>query len=127
MCVSNNAIELQAYHFFEKIQESPVYSIIRVDFIGGTFLECTQGISLISELQDISNLPLIKNLTLQNKEGNQFHVEPDEFGLRFAVGDLDYRRYLSAKKKQTRYLLLYTSGFTVLFTTMGWAFINYFL
>ena len=127
MCVSNNAIELQAYHFFEKIQESPLYNIVRVDFIGGTYLECNQAKSIRAEFQDLNNLPLVKNLILQTKEGNQFSVEPDELGLQFAEGVLDYGQYLSARKKRTWNMLGYTSGFTALFTAMAWAFINYFL
>lgn len=127
MCVSNNAIELQAYHFVEKIQKSQVYNIVRIDFINGTLLECNQGISTRAELQDIRSLPLIRNLILQTKEGIQFIVEPDELGLRFAEGSLNYKQYLSARKKRTLNMLCYTSGFTVILTTMGWAFINYFL
>ncbi|MEW8969641.1 hypothetical protein [Mesobacillus jeotgali] len=127
MCGSNKAIELQSYHFLESIQKSPVYTIVRVDFTGGTFLDYNQGISSRDQLQDISSLPLIKNLILQTEEGNQFIVEPDELGLRFAEGALDYRQYLSARKKRTLNMLCYTSGFTIILTTMGWTFINYFL
>ncbi|MBT2685410.1 hypothetical protein [Bacillus sp. ISL-37] len=127
MCVSNNAIELQAYHFFEKIQESSVYNIVRVDFIGGNFLECDQGISLRDEFQYIANLTLIKNLILQTKSGKQFYVEPDELGLRFAKGELSYRQYLLAKKQKSRNMLCYTFGFTGLFTVAAWAFVSYFL
>ncbi|WP_226678930.1 hypothetical protein [Mesobacillus jeotgali] len=127
MCVSNNAIELQAYHFSEKIQESSSYSIVRVDFIGGTFLECEQGISLRSELQDKGNFPMIKNLILKTKAGKQYRVEPDELGLRFARGDLSYRQYLLAKKEKFRNMLWYTFVFTGLFTAVFWAFVSYFL
>ncbi|MBT2659630.1 hypothetical protein [Bacillus sp. ISL-45] len=126
MCVSNNAIELQAYHFFEKIQESSVYNIVRVEFIGGTFLESDQEGSLRTEFQDIETIPLIKELVLQTKAGKQFIVEPDELGLQFAKGDLSYKEYLLAKKDNSRAMLWYTSAFTVFFTTMAWAFINYF-
>ncbi|GAM11967.1 hypothetical protein [Mesobacillus selenatarsenatis] len=126
MCVSNNAIELQAYRFSEKIQESSSYNIVRVDFIGGTFLKCDQGISLRDEVQDIANLPLIKNLILQTKSGKQFCVEPDELGLRFAEGELSYRQYLLAKKQKSRQMLYYTFGSTGLFTALAWAFGSYF-
>ncbi|MBT2693652.1 hypothetical protein [Bacillus sp. ISL-55] len=127
MCVSNNAIELQAYHFSEKIQESSLYNIVRVDFIGGTFLECEQETSLRAEFQGIDNLPLIKNLILQTKTGKQFIVEPDELGLRFAKGELSYRQYLLAKKQKARKMICYTFGFTGLFIAAAWAFVSYFL
>lgn len=126
MCISNNAIELQAYHFFEKIQENSIYNIVRVNFIGGTFLESDQKISLRTEFQDIETIPLIKELILQTKAGKQFIVEPDELGLQFAKGDLCYKEYLLAKKDNSGDMLWYTSASTVFFTTMAWAFINYF-
>lgn len=127
MCVSNNAIELQAYHFFKKIHESNAYNIVRVDFIDGTFLECDHEKSLRAEVQGIENLPLIKKLILQTKAGEKYSVEPDELGLQFANGNLTYSQYLLAKKQQSRNMLGYTFGFTILFTTMAWTFISYFL
>ena len=127
MCVSNNAIELQAFHYCEKIQESSVYKMARVEFTGGTFVECDEDTPLKAEFQGSEELPLIKNLILQSAAGKQYSVEPDELGFQFAKGELSYRQYLLAKKKQSRNMLWYTSGFTVLFTTAAWAFIHYFI
>ncbi|WLR55591.1 hypothetical protein LC048_00795 [Mesobacillus subterraneus] len=127
MCVSNNAIEHQAYHYSEKIQESSLYNIVRVDFNGGTFIKSVEGISFKDEFQDMENLPLIKSLILQSKAGKQFSVEPDELGVQFAKGYLSYNRYLLAKKQESRKLIYYTLGSTGLFTAMAWSFVSYFL
>lgn len=122
MCVPNNTIELQAYHFSEKIQAISKYEVVRVNFIGGSFLEGDKA-----RLQGIENLPLIKNLILQSKSGKQYRIEPDELGLLFAKGELSYSQYHQAKKKNYWKMFCYTSGFTVLFTTAAWVFISHFL
>lgn len=127
MCVSNNAIELQACHFFEKILDCSTYKVVRVDFVGGTFIESDLKTSLKTKFQEVENIPLIKEVILQTKAGKQFTVEPDELGLQFANGDLSYRQYLLEKKQTSLKMLGYTSRFIGLFTAMAWGFFSYFL
>jgi hypothetical protein len=127
MCFSSNAIELQAYSFTEKINKGNKYKLVQIDFLGDKSVKVDSGTSLASQLKHISDLPLIKKVLLEDADGKQYHVEPNELGLQFSNGELTYKQYLLAKRTGSRNLLFYTLGFTGIFILMAGTFIGNFL
>lgn len=127
MCFSSNAIELQAFSFTEKINMGSRYKLVQIDFLGDTSVKVDSGASLASQLKHRSDLPLIKKVLLEDVDGKQYHIEPNELGFQFSNGELTYKQYLLAKRNGSRNLLLYTMGFTGIFILMAGTFIGYFL
>jgi hypothetical protein len=122
MCLSGNAFELQAYSFTEKISRSTLYKIVRLDFIGGNSIEAD-----LEHLKREDNLSLIKNIVLEDAKGKRYNIEPDEWGVLFAAGEMTYNQYQRSKKLGTRKLLVYALGFTSALAIMAGVFINHFL
>ena len=126
MCFSSNALEQQAYRFTEKIHNSSLLKIVRVDFIG-KYVDIHSERPLDAQLNFGEHLPLIKNVILEDNNGMQFTIEPNEYGLEFANGEISYQQYLGAKKTEVRKLLIYKIGSTGVFTFIAGSFIYYFL
>ncbi len=122
MCVSGNAFELQAYSFTEKISRSTLYKIVRIDFIGGNIIEAD-----LEHLKHEGSLTLIKNIVLEDAKGKQYNIEPDEWGVLFATGEMTYNQYQRSKKLGTRKLLVFALGFTSALAVTAGLFINYFI
>jgi hypothetical protein len=122
MCLSGNAFELQAYSFTEKISRSTLYKIVRLDFIGGNSIEVD-----LEHLKHEDNLSLIKNIVLEDAKGKQYNIDPDEWGVLFAAGEMTYNQYQRSKKLGTRKLLVSALGFTSALAIMAGVFINHFL
>jgi hypothetical protein len=128
MCFSSSAIEQQAYRFTEKIHSLSVYKILQIDFIGDQKpVEISHDQTLESQMVLGRELPLIKNIILVDPNGKKFSIEPNEFGLQFASGEMTYQQYVRTKKGEVRKLLLYTLGSVCLFTFFAGLFIKNFL
>jgi hypothetical protein len=127
MCFSSNAIEQQAYRFTERIHNSSLYKIVRIDLIG-TSIKMDPEKSLESHLLDSDSIPLIKNIILEDtSNGKKYSVEPNEFGLKFAGGEITYHQYARTRKSEVRKLLFYTIGAAGIFIVSASSFIGYFL
>lgn len=126
MCFSTNAIEQQAYHYTEKINNSTLYKIVHIEMIGHHVI-IKKGLPLEDQLDFGGQLPLIKNVTLEDYNGKKYIVEPNEFGVRFAHGDMTFAQYLKMKKKELTKLLAYSIGSVAIFITASGSFIGYFL
>jgi len=126
MCFPNNAIEQQAYGFTEKIHNSSLYKIVRLELIG-KYVDFDPKRPLDAQLNSGEHLPLIKNVILEDRFGKQYKIEPNEFGLKFACGELTYKQYVYSKKTEARKLLVYTLGSVGIFTLTAGSFIHYFL
>lgn len=105
MCVSNNFIEHQAYKMSEKIRSNSVYKFVRVDTSEGNYFELNK-IELCMDSNNLTGpnghcLPLIKKVILEDKEGKCYSIEPNENGLKFAIGEISYREYTKLQKKET--------------------------
>lgn len=126
MCVSNNAIEQQAYSFATKICKQSLYKPLRFDTIGNTSILIETESSHQNSFDSLKEeaLPLITKVILEDKYGRLFSIEPNDIGLRFAKGDITYNDYLRLQKKGNRQLILIFLGVTGLFSGMSWVFIN---
>lgn len=118
MCISNNALERQAYVMCEKIRKYSIYRPLRLDFINGKSIELQK-----QQLEDIiisEQLPLISKIILEDINGLHFEVEPDENGLNFAKGAITFEEYKQIKSKESKmfigYFLALSSGLFLL----GW-------
>ncbi|MGA9224734.1 MAG: hypothetical protein WB217_00155, partial [Mesobacillus sp.] len=100
MCFPNNAIEQQAYRFTEKIHNSSLYKIVRIELIG-RYVDLDSGTPLDEQLNSGEHLPLIKNVILEDHFGKQYKIEPNVFGLKFAFGELTYRQYVYLRKTES--------------------------
>lgn len=126
MCFSTNAIEHQAYRYTQKMNTSSLYKIVHIDIIGHS-LHIEKGQPLEAQLDFGGELPLIKNVTLEDESGKKYRVEPNEFGVGFAHGEMTYQQYLKTRKKEVTKLLAYSLGSVGIFITAAGAFIGYFL
>lgn len=122
MCVSNNAIELQAYHLSQSIQQQSIYEPVKIVYSGGRYVDVTEE----SEKGN-AGVDLITKVVLRDKDGNCYEVEPSANGLKFAKGEMTYEEYVKHEKKENRRFITYFSVLTGSFLITGWAFIQYFL
>lgn len=86
MCVSNNFIEQQAYKMTEEIRENSRYSVVGVDYSSGKDSQSNE-------------IALITKVFLEDKDGTQYIVEPNVNGLRFAQGEINYKKYQILQRK----------------------------
>ncbi|MEH7883446.1 hypothetical protein V7654_03875 [Bacillus sp. JJ1609] len=126
MCFTSNAIEQQAYRFTEKIHNSSLYKIVRLELVG-KYVDFDSEIPLDAQLNPGEHLPLIKNVILVDNFGKQYKIEPNKFGLKFASGELTYKQYVYSRKTEARKLLIYTLGSAGIFFLTAGSFIHYFL
>lgn len=122
MCVSHHNIERQAYYFAEQIRQYTKYCLLHIEFIGEGNFAFNQGDSLPDYTTDV-----ISKIVLADKDGNQYRIEPDELGLQFARGEIDYKEYLYQQKKGNRQLIGLTLVLVTGFGIAGWSFIEFFL
>ncbi|MBS8266281.1 hypothetical protein DYI25_17810 [Mesobacillus boroniphilus] len=118
MCVSHHNIEQQAYHFAEQIRQYTKYRPLYIEFIGEGSFAFEQG-----EPLPANNPGVISKIVLADKEGNQYRIEPDELGLQFARGEIDYKEYLYQQKKENKQLIGLTLVLVAGFGITGWGFI----
>ncbi|WP_139378278.1 hypothetical protein [Mesobacillus jeotgali] len=120
MCVSHHNIEQQAYHYAEQIRQYTKYCPLYIQYIGAGRFAFEQGEPLPENSPGV-----ISKIVLADKDGNQYPIEPDELGLRFARGELAYKDYLRQQKKENGQLIGLTLALVAGFGTAGWAFIAF--
>lgn len=126
MCFSSNAMEHQAYRFTEKIHNSSLYKIVRLELIG-KYVDFDSEIPLNAQLNSGEHLPLIKNVILEDLFGKQYKIQPNVLGVKFAWGEMTYRQYVYSEKTEARKLIIYTLGSAGIFSLTAGSFIQYFL
>lgn len=126
MCFPSNAIEQQAYRFTEKIHNSSLYKIVRLELIG-KYVDFDSEIPLNAQLNSGEHLPLIKNVILEDLFGKQYKIQPNVLGVKFAWGEMTYRQYVYSEKTEARKLIIYTLGSAGIFSLTAGSFIQYFL
>lgn len=121
MCVSHHNIDQISYHTAGQILKFTIYRPMHIEFIGEGRLpiEADQPFR-------VENRGVISKIVLADKGGNLYGIKPDEIGLKFARGEIDYKEYLNQQKKGNRQLIGLTLGLTILFATAGWGFVSLF-
>jgi hypothetical protein len=122
VCVSHHNIEQQAYHNAEQIRQYTKYDPLYIQFIGAGRFAFEKG-----EPLPVNSPGVISKIVLADRDGNQYPIEPDELGLRFACGEIDYKDYLRKQKKENRHLIGLTLALVAGFGTAGWGFITFLL
>ncbi|RFU69716.1 hypothetical protein D0469_08935 [Peribacillus saganii] len=117
MCFSTNVIETQAYETALKIREESIFKFVRT--------ECTNG-----KIFDIDNpghaeLPVITKVILQDKSGNLFAVEPNQLGLKFAKGEINFKEYKKTQKSDMAKGLGILCAVTGIFFSISVAFVQW--
>ncbi|WP_342431037.1 hypothetical protein [Neobacillus sp. FSL H8-0543] len=111
MCVSNHFIEQQAYKMTEVIKGNTLYKFVGVDFSGGEGAGFQKLVVHENEHHDTpaSGTALITKVLLQDKDGSLYSVEPNLNGLRFAKGEISYKKYQKLQRKNdlTMFLCFY--------------------
>jgi hypothetical protein len=120
LCVSHHNIEQQAYHYAEQIRQYTKYTPLYIQFIGAGRFVFEQG-----EPLPVNSPGVISKIVLADQDGNQYPIEPDEFGLQFARGEIDYKNYLYQQKKGNKQLIGLTFALVAGFATAGWGFITF--
>lgn len=114
MCSSSNFIEQQAYEMSEKIRKASLYKFIRVNYSGGNHLESH------------SEVPLITQVILADKNGTTYSVEPNPIGLRFAKGEITYKEYKKLQKRNSLNGIAVFTGIVVFFIGFMFVLMKYF-
>ena len=98
---------------------------MRINFIGDRYLaidsDCDKDIQSIVGKE----LPLITNVILEDEFGENYSVEPNENGVRFASGEICYREYIQLKRSGIRKLFFYTIGSIGIFSISAWSVISF--
>lgn len=126
MCSSFDFIEQQAFDMSEKIRKDSIYKFVRVEVSESSGLhhvhdsnECVQ----ISETRHA----LITKVILEDKDGNQYFVEPTTDGLRFAKGEITYQQYRKRHKRETikmvSFFFMGVGLISIVMLTVKWFFI----
>ncbi|WP_316572377.1 hypothetical protein [Neobacillus sp. YIM B06451] len=118
MCVSNHAFEMQSYKLSEEIRRNSIYTPVAV--------VCSGGERVNFGNQFVHPDGFIEKVVLQDKEGNDFEVEPSENGLRFAKGEISYNDYQRLQKKDDRKAIALFAGAAGSFFIIGWGFLHLF-
>lgn len=118
MCVSNHAFEMQINKKIEKIRVHSIYTPVAV--------VDSEGKRINFGDQFIHPSGLIKKVILQDVDGNDYEVEPEENGLRFAKGDISYNDYQLLQMKQNRKAIALFAGAASSLFIMGWAILHVF-
>ena len=106
MCISTNFVEQQAYEMSEKIKQNSLYKFVGVDFSGSDSSNFNQN-------HNLNESGLITKVTLEDKDGTSYTIEPNSNGLRFAQGEITFSEYKKLQKKENYY------GFTLIFMILG--------
>ncbi|MBT2641602.1 hypothetical protein J7I80_05150 [Bacillus sp. ISL-41] len=121
MCVSHHNIDQVSYYTAEQIVQFTVYRPLYIELIGEGRFAIEAGQPFPAE-----NHGVISKIALADKGGKLYRIEPDEIGLKFARGEIDYKEYLNQQKKGNRQLIGLTLGLITLFATAGWGFVSLF-
>ncbi|MEJ9281261.1 hypothetical protein [Ureibacillus thermosphaericus] len=92
MCLNNDFIENHSYQVFEEIRKNSLYNVARVEFSEGYCWEPQ------FQTSQFNSNGLITKIILEDENKNYFTVNPDDFGLRFAKGEINYKEYLKFQK-----------------------------
>ena len=101
MCFSNDSIEKRIYEVSERIQKQSIYSVIRIEYIGGESLTLkneheSEGVNLIAD----SKMPIISKIFLKDDNDNHYKIRPTSNGLSFEEGKLTYTEYKILERKE---------------------------
>lgn len=123
MCFSTNVIEQQALIISDKIIKNSIYKPVSLDFIS----EKNVGIQDFAMQSSGNNISLITRVNLVNNEGLQISVEPNENGLRYAMGEISYKDYKKLQNQESRQFIWYFFAISSVFLLISWATIRWFL
>lgn len=119
MCIPANTIERQVFNLTKQILSFSIYKPVHLDLIG-------QKRILLSSAEEDSSLfasespPLITNVTLRDRAGKTYTVEPNENGLKFASGEISYQQYLRSQSKGNTTLIGLCLAFLAAFLGGSW-------
>lgn len=122
MCFSTNVIEQQALIISDKIIKNTIYKPVSLDFIS----EKNVGIQDFTMQSSGKEISLITRVNLENNEGLQISVEPNENGLRYAMGEISYKDYKKLQNQESRQLIWYFIAISSAFLLISWASIRWF-
>ncbi|MBM7607295.1 hypothetical protein JOD29_000532 [Lysinibacillus composti] len=91
MCINNNFIEHHSYQMSEEIRKNSLYEVVRVEVSNGNSLK---------ENEQWDSKELVSKIILEDKNKNYYVINPDQFGLRFAKGEISYKEYKQLQKKE---------------------------
>lgn len=122
MCFSTNVIEQQALIISDKIIKNSIYKPVSMDFIS----EKNVGIQDFTMQSSGKEISLITRVNLENNEGLQISVEPNENGLRYAMGEISYKDYKKLQNQESRQFIWYFFAISSAFLLISWATIRWF-
>ncbi|MCK1998347.1 hypothetical protein MPH47_14175 [Psychrobacillus psychrodurans] len=122
MCFSTNVIEQQALIISDKIIKNSIYKPVSLDFIS----EKNVGIQDFTMQSSGKEISLITRVNLENNEGLQISVEPNENGLRYAMGEISYKDYKKLQNQESRQFIWYFFAISSAFLLISWASIRWF-
>ena len=122
MCFSTNVIEQQALIISDKIIKNSIYKPVSMDFIS----EKNVGIQDFTMQSSGKEISLITRVNLENNEGLQISVEPNENGLRYAMGEISYKDYKKLQNQESRQFISYFFAISSIFLLISWASIRWF-
>lgn len=125
MCTTNNFIERQAYEMSQQIRKESLYKIVRVDYFED-YSQNAKKRNLDTQDFDIaSSSALITKVILEDKDRAIYSVEPNLNGLRFAKGEIDYKKYNKLQQRETFNGIATFSAIVVFFSGVMFIFINF--
>ena len=92
MCINNDFVERHAYQMYEEIKKSSLFKVVRVEGIGGTYLNPEKL------KEQMNSQELITNIVLEDNNKKRYVVNPDPFGYKFANGEISYKEYKNMQK-----------------------------
>lgn len=122
MCFSTNVIEQQALIISDKIIKNSIYKPVSLDFIS----EKNVGIQDFTMQSSGKEISLITRVNLENNAGLQISVEPNENGLRYAMGEISYKDYKKLQNQESRQFIWYFFAISSAFLLISWASIRWF-
>ncbi|MEK4083555.1 hypothetical protein [Psychrobacillus sp. FSL K6-1415] len=122
MCFSTNVIERQALTISEQIIKNSIYKPVSLDIIGEKNIEI-QDFIMKGNGEEIS---LITRVNLEINEGLQLSVEPNENGLKYAMGKISYKEYKKMQNQESRKFIWYFFAISGAFLLISWASIRWF-
>ncbi|WP_050182595.1 hypothetical protein [Domibacillus robiginosus] len=126
MCFSNNVFEQQALEMAEQIQKKSIYKFVGANFLGSRRLEFHEQSSNVNDYKDTlgNGTALITEVILEDSDGNQYSIEPNPNGLRFAKGEITYKEYenleINGNKQGLRLVFITTSIYLLIGGTFIW-------
>lgn len=115
LCFSNNAIEQFSNKMCVEIINTTIYRPVKADLIGGKVLDLQEPSTFMGNKQNLINC-----VTLSDKDGNSYTIEPNENGLKFARGEISYQEYIHLKTKSHRTFILFFLFITAVFFSSCW-------